>query len=54
MLLPCVKSSHFDPVCKTHQAPSVSRVYINEILRLPDLPKDHIRLRISIYKTILD
>jgi hypothetical protein len=33
------KSSHFDCVRTTHQAPGISRVYINEILILPDVPK---------------
>jgi hypothetical protein len=41
------KSSHFFPVHTTHQAPSIARVYINKILRLPDVPKESYPIRDS-------
>jgi hypothetical protein len=46
------KSSHFVHVRTMHQAPSIARVCINKILRLPDVPKESYQINeIGVCKT---
>jgi hypothetical protein len=35
-----MKSSHFVPMPMMHHVPSIARVYISKILRLPDVPNE--------------
>jgi hypothetical protein len=39
------KGSHFVTVHTTHEAPSIARVYISKMLRLPDVPKESYLIR---------
>jgi hypothetical protein len=43
------KSSHFFPVCMTHQAPSIDRVYIIKMLILSNIPKEYYLIRDSVF-----
>ena len=44
-----MKSSHFFLVCMTHMVPSISRVYISKMLRLPNIPKKSYPIRDSVF-----
>jgi hypothetical protein len=44
-----VKSAHFIPMCKTYQAPDISRVFISDIVRLHGVPKRIISDRGSVF-----